>query len=354
MTSSALLCLNRIFARFVLQKLTAAGRFDVRIAVFGAGPIARRVSDFLVGTKSGIRLIGVYDDRKDEDRLDTQGLSVSGRLPELMAAAGDGLVDQIIVALPPAADRRLEHIVNKLERLPVSIHVVSHIASDLIDSGPAHKVSALGPVGLIDVKAKPLSDWGPYVKRGEDLLIGGLALAVFLPVMALVALAIKLDSPGPVLFRQRRRGLNQKVFEVLKFRTMSVMEDGPSVPQATRNDPRVTSVGAFLRKSSLDELPQLFNVLKGEMSLVGPRPHALVHDEQWGAHLERYANRHQVKPGITGLAQVNGFRGEMDTPEKIKGRVDFDLKYIGEWSLGLDLKILARTVLAFFGAPNAH
>ena len=344
----------RMTARVVLAMLTAAGRFDTRVAVFGAGSIARRVHDFLADPKLGISFAGVYDDRTGPDRLKTEGLTLSGRLSDLIDAGRAGRIDQIVIALPQAADRRAAEIARKLEQLPVSLHVVTHIASDLIEGPAAHRVSSLGPVGLLDVKRKPLADWAPLVKRVEDYAIASILVVVAAPIMLLCAVAIRLDSAGPVLFRQRRRGLNQKIIEVLKFRTMTVMEDGAEVRQATPGDARVTRVGRFLRRSSLDELPQLFNVLKGEMSLVGPRPHALVHDEQWGELLETYANRHQVKPGITGLAQVNGWRGQTETADKMRARVEQDLAYIADWSLGRDLKILIQTVRAVVRCENAN
>jgi putative colanic acid biosynthesis UDP-glucose lipid carrier transferase len=206
---------------------------------------------------------------------------------------------------------------------------------------------------LLDVKSKPLSDWAPLVKSAEDLIVGTLALIVFAPVMALVALAVKIDDGGPILFRQRRHGLNKRVIHVLKFRTMRVMEDGAAVTQAISGDPRITRIGRFLRMTSLDELPQLFNVIRGEMSLVGPRPHALVHDDHFGEMLERYANRHQVKPGMTGWAQVCGLRGPTETPDKMRARVEHDLVYIQQWSLWFDLKILAMTVVLGFTNRNA-
>lgn len=352
-TSFMLLLWIRIMARMVLARLTAAGRFDTRIAVYGAGPVARRVHDHLRSSASGICFAGVFDDR-GADRLNTDGLNVDGTLEQLIAAGRDGRIDQIVIALPQAADRRMASIAAKLEQLPVSVHIVTHISSDLVDGAPAHRVSSLGGVGLLDVKAKPLADWAPFLKRAEDKILGTILLVAALPIMALVAIAIKLDSRGPVLFRQRRRGLNHKTFEVMKFRTMSVMEDGPSIMQATTNDPRITRVGALLRRTSLDELPQLFNVLRGDMSLVGPRPHALSHDDHWGETMETYFNRHQVKPGITGLAQVSGFRGEATSTEVIEQRVKHDLAYIRSWSLGLDLKILVRTVSAVLFGKNAY
>ncbi len=352
--SFSLILWLRMIARGVLSQLTAAGRFDTRVAVFGAGIIARRVHDHLLDPKLGLRFVGVYDDRKDQDRLNPEGLIVDGRLEDLIEAGRAGKIDQIIIALPQAADRRVADIAKKLEQLPISLHVVTHIASDLVDVTPGHSVSNLGPVGLLDVKSTPLADWAPLLKKVEDYGLGLILLVIAAPILLLCSIAIKLDSQGPVLFRQRRRGLNQKVIEVLKFRTMNVMEDGAEVRQATADDKRVTRVGRFLRRTSLDELPQLINVLKGEMSLVGPRPHALVHDEHWDEMLERYANRHQVKPGITGFAQVMGWRGETETTEKMKSRVEHDLAYIANWSLGRDLRILIQTVRAVVRGNNAN
>lgn len=348
------LLLLRMIARSVLSALTASGRFDTRVAVFGAGVIARRVHDHLIDPRLGIRFAGVFDDRRDHERFDSKGLAIDGGLEDLIAAGRAGAFDQIIIALPQVADRRVADIARKLEQLPISLHVVTHIASDLVDIAPAHRVSNLGPIGLLDVKCKPLADWAPLLKRLEDYGLGAILLVIATPILLVCAVAIKLDSAGPILFRQRRRGLNQKVIEVLKFRTMNVMEDGAVVPQATADDKRITRVGRILRRTSLDELPQLVNVLKGEMSLVGPRPHALVHDQHWDEMLETYANRHQVKPGITGFAQVMGWRGETATTEKMKSRVEHDLAYIADWSLGRDLTILAQTVRAVVRGNNAN
>ena len=337
-----------------LAPYAAAGMFDANLAVYGAGPIARKVVDQIAAGGTGLHLAGVFDDRQDSPRLDAQGVLVRGGLAELIEAGRADQIDEIIVALPQSADRRIADITKRLEHLPVRIRICTHIASDLVDAGLSrNKVSNIGPVGLLDVKAKPLADWAPFAKRVEDLIIGIPALLAFTPVMLLIAIAIKLDNPGPVLFRQKRGGLNHRKFEVLKFRSMRVMDYGAAVTQATRHDPRVTRVGRWLRRTSLDELPQLINIVLGDMSLVGPRPHALVHDEQYGAMLERYANRHQVKPGLTGWAQVNGFRGETQTPEDMRSRVEFDLAYIDNWSLLFDLKILALTPYYGFAGRNA-
>lgn len=343
----------RLICRAVLKRLTAAGAFDTRVAVFGAGEIARRVQDSLKNETTGIRFVGVYDDRP-RDRLDADNLDIKGRLEDLMAQGRRGAIDQIVIALPQSADRRMSLIANQLQQLPVSIHMVTHLSSDLVEGGPANKVSSIGGVGLLDVKERPLNDWAPMVKRAEDIVLGGLLLALALPVMVLIAIAIKLESNGPVLFRQRRRGLNFAIFDVLKFRTMTCMEDGQNIAQAQAFDPRVTKVGRMLRRLSLDELPQLINVLKGDMSLVGPRPHALAHNAQWGEQVKTYGIRHQMKPGITGLAQVEGWRGEVTNENDIACRVKEDLSYIRNWSLELDLMILARTFRAVLFAKNAY
>jgi putative colanic acid biosysnthesis UDP-glucose lipid carrier transferase len=351
--SYAFALLVRTIASDVMAAKTAEGRFDERIAVYGAGHIARRVHDHLSNPALGLRFVGVFDSRETPDRVNAEGLTVAGGLDDLLAACQEGRVDRIIIALPQLAERRVNDIARKFDDLSVNIHIVTHLASDFLGSNRVHQVSQLGPVGLMDIKSKRHTNWAPVIKRTEDLVIGTLVALVVAPVLPLIALAVKLDSPGPVLFRQRRRGRNQKVFEVLKFRTMSVMEDGLDVRQATTHDPRVTRVGRILRRTSLDELPQIWNVLWGDMSLVGPRPHALVHDEKFGAMLETYANRHQMKPGVTGLAQVNGFRGETTTSESIEARVNFDLEYIRTWSLWLDLKIIVLTVWAVAVGTNA-
>jgi putative colanic acid biosynthesis UDP-glucose lipid carrier transferase len=343
----------RLLARGLLARLTRAGHFDSRVAVYGGGTIADRLAQHLADPALGLRFAGVFDDRGGQARYAAGGTSRAGNLDDLIAAGRAGHIDQIIIALPQSADGRTAEVARRLEQLPVSLHVCTHIASDLVDQGPAYTVSSLGAIGLLDIKMKPLADWGRHLKAAEDYVIGAMVLLGLAPLMLLIALLVRLDSPGPALFKQRRHGLNRRVIEVLKFRTMRVMEDGAAVTQAQAGDARVTRLGRFLRATSLDELPQLINVLRGEMSLVGPRPHALVHDDHYGEMLERYANRHRVKPGITGLAQVSGFRGPTETPDKMRARVDRDLAYIDSWSLWLDLRILGRTALTGFCGRNA-
>ena len=353
-TSLTLIIGNRIIANALLARMTAAGSFAKRVAVYGTGTIAARLDQYLRDKSLGITFAGVFDDRTGNDRSPVDGPDPAGNMENLIELGRAGKIDQIIISLPQSADQRTAQIASKLEQLPVSVHICTHIASDLVSDDTLRTVSHLGPVGLLDIKKKPLSDWSPLVKTIEDYALASIFLVASLPVLLLAALAIKLESNGPVLFRQRRRGLNMEVFEVLKFRTMSVSEDGDDVEQATRNDPRVTRVGKFLRRTSIDELPQLINVLKGQMSLVGPRPHALVHDEKYSELLSTYANRHQVKPGMTGLAQVNGYRGETRSPDQMKKRVEFDLEYIRNWSIGLDLRILVKTFLIVILNRNAY
>ncbi len=353
-TSFMLLLDVRLLARHVLARMTAAGHFNARVAVFGNGAIARRVEEHLRDPGLGIAFAGLFDDRIDVNRIDAAAPKVAGKLKDLVEAARSGTIDRIVIALPQAAEQRIIQVARSLEHLPVSLHVVTHIASDLVEAGPAHSVSALGSVGLIDVKQKPLADWNRVVKNAEDYTLGTTLFIIMLPLMALIAVAIKLGSPGPVLFRQKRRGHNHRPFDVFKFRTMDIVESGEQFTQAKPDDPRVTGVGRFLRKHSLDELPQLFNVLRGEMSLVGPRPHVVKQDDEFGETVERYANRQQVKPGMTGLAQVSGYRGGTEEPEKIQKRLEMDIKYVSEWSLWLDLKILARTALCVLSGKNAY
>ncbi|MFZ0569704.1 MAG: undecaprenyl-phosphate glucose phosphotransferase [Rhodomicrobium sp.] len=251
-------------------------------------------------------------------------------------------VDEVIIALPSSMGVNLEKIVQQVQMLPVDVQVLPDFGGANIS---VRHVQHVANLPLITTVSRPISEWGEFLKIVEDYVIGVLCLILFSPAMAIIALAIKLDSEGPVLFRQRRHGYNHQVIEVLKFRTMTVLENGDTIKQATKNDKRVTRVGAFLRRTSLDEVPQFWNVIRGEMSIVGPRPHALAHNTYYGDLIENYANRHRVKPGITGWAQVNGFRGETSDPDMMAKRVSYDLEYIENWSIWLDLKTIIMTPL---------
>jgi putative colanic acid biosynthesis UDP-glucose lipid carrier transferase len=232
-----------------------------------------------------------------------------------------------------------------------SIYFVPDIfVTDLIQG----RMDTVGGLPVVAVCESPFTGLNGVIKRGSDIMLSLLLVALFTPLLLAIATAVKLTSPGPAIFRQRRYGLDGKEIVVYKFRSMKVAEDGGTIIQARRNDPRLTRVGAFLRRTSLDELPQFINVLQGRMSIVGPRPHAVAHNEMYRKLIKGYMLRHKVRPGITGWAQVNGYRGETETLDKMKGRIDFDLDYLRNWSLRLDLYIIARTVWVVAKGDRAH
>ena len=244
-------------------------------------------------------------------------------------------------------------VLRELRDLPVDVSLCPVVFEppSLICRG----VTLIEGVPLLDLLQKPFSRWGYFMKAVEDYVLAAALLIPAAPLMLAIAIAIRLDSPGPIIFRQKRYGFNNGTIDVFKFRTMRADQDEHErVIQARRHDPRLTQVGRWLRKTSLDELPQLFNVLRGEMSIVGPRPHMVEHNEQYAALIEAYLARHRVKPGITGWAQVNGWRGETDTVDKMEWRIRHDLYYIENWSLGFDLRILGRTMLVGFIHRNAY
>jgi putative colanic acid biosynthesis UDP-glucose lipid carrier transferase len=260
-------------------------------------------------------------------------------------------VEAVFIALPMAAQPQLLKLLDEIKDTTASVYFVPDIfITDLINA----RIDDINGMPVMAVCESPIVGLNAIFKRCFDLVIGGMALLALAPVMALIALGIKLGSPGPVLFRQRRYGLDGRQIAVLKFRTMTVVEDGPVVQQATRDDKRITPLGAFLRRTSLDELPQLFNVLMGTMSLVGPRPHAVAHNEQYRGLIKGYMVRHKVKPGITGWAQVNGLRGETDSVEKMRRRIEHDIEYLRRWSPGFDVLILFKTAIIVFQRTNAY
>jgi undecaprenyl-phosphate galactose phosphotransferase/putative colanic acid biosynthesis UDP-glucose lipid carrier transferase len=258
---------------------------------------------------------------------------------------------EILLALPWGDAGRMEFVRDQIKLLPVAVRLLPDCR---VRSLTNYASSARQRVLSIEIQRAPLSGAERFVKRGMDIFLATLALVFFLPVMALTAIAIKLDGPGPVIFKQHRKGFNGRQFIMFKFRTMTVQENGPSVAQVTRNDPRVTAIGRLLRSASIDELPQLLNVLKGDMSLIGPRPHAVAHDNQFEKILSDYAFRHHVKPGITGWAQCNGARGATPSIEHISQRVKLDLWYINNWSLWLDVHIFFKTFFEVLRKRNAY
>ncbi|MBL8381613.1 MAG: undecaprenyl-phosphate glucose phosphotransferase [Burkholderiales bacterium] len=301
---------------------------------------------------SRMRLAGFFDDRAGE-RLDlASGYPVLGRLGDLPRYARDERVSLIYLSLPMASQPRILQVLNDLKDTTASIYFVPDMfVTDLIQGRP----SQVYGMPVISVCETPFKGVNGIVKRLSDIVLSILILVLIAPVMLAVAIAIKTTSPGPVIFKQRRYGLDGEEIYVYKFRSMRVTEDGGAITQAKRSDPRVTPVGRFLRRTSLDELPQFINVLQGRMSIVGPRPHAVAHNEMYRKLILGYMVRHKVKPGITGWAQVNGYRGETETLEKMQARVDYDLDYLRNWSLPLDLKIILKTVVVVFkGDPTAY
>lgn len=338
-----------------LQIWVKAGLLDINAVIVGGGDSATRLIQALETSKTaGIRIVGLFDDRGQE-RSAVANYSVLGSFDDLVNFARTRRVDLLILALPLTAEARMMQFLKKLWVLPVDVRV-SALSSRLRFRPRAY--SYIGDVPFLDIFDKPLSPSDVVVKALFDRLVGGLALLLLSPVMAATALAVRLTSPGPVLFRQKRYGFNNELIEVFKFRSMYVdKSDATAAKLVTKSDPRVTPVGRFIRKTSLDELPQLFNVVfKGDLSLVGPRPHA-VHakaaDALYQDVVDGYYARHKMKPGITGWAQINGWRGETDTPEKIQRRVECDLHYIENWSILLDAYILAMTPISLVTKADA-
>lgn len=337
----------------LLARWMELGYMRRNVAIVGAGPLCQRLCAHLasLGARSGVRVIGIFDDRRTRIVDKIEGYPVLGTVSDLFAFARNYRLDEIILALPWSAESRVATLVDQLSALPADIRICPDFVGLRFMSRP---YSRLGDMTLLQAKSRPIKEWSLIVKTIQDYVIASAALVFTAPLMAAIGLAIVLDSPGPVFFKQRRRGFNQNTFRVWKFRTMHVMEDGAEVRQAVRNDRRVTRVGRFLRRTSLDELPQLFNVLQGQMSIVGPRPHAIEHDDYYEGLVARYASRHRVKPGITGWAQVNGYRGETETIDKMAKRVEYDLYYMENWSLALDLKIIVLTLFRGLWHRNAY
>ena len=345
------LCAARVLFAYKVRRWRRQSYLSSNIVIVGDDDLPHRLADHLQKTAdSRVHLIGVFCDSKDAQSKN----SIRYTPNDFDRFARSNRIDQVIVAFPWHAQERAASWVKHLRTLAVDVLLCPVVHDGSFSEG---SWTHLNGVPLLKVAQRPLFGWSYVVKAVEDRLLAFLLLIFLGPLMLLIALLVLLDSRGPVLFRQQRHGFNNSVIEVLKFRTMfaEAAELGAgSVKQATRNDPRVTRVGHWLRRTSLDELPQLFNVLRGQMSLVGPRPHALAHNELYANLIDEYMARHRVKPGITGWAQVNGFRGETDTREKMEGRIRCDLYYIDHWSLLLDLRILARTLLVGFVHRNAY
>jgi Undecaprenyl-phosphate glucose phosphotransferase len=346
----AVLIGERLFLRELVRRWARQGRLDRRTIVVGSDQNGEKLVEALKHqTDSDIAVLGVFDDRNDSRALDTcAGSPKLGKVDDIVEFARRTRVDLVLFALPISAETRILEMLKKLWVLPVDIRLSAH--NNKLRFRP-RSYSYLGEVPTLDVFEAPITDWDLVMKWLFDHVVGAVVLLMALPVMALVALAIKLDSRGPVLFRQKRFGFNNERIDVYKFRSLYHEHADPLASKVvTKNDSRVTRVGRFIRKTSLDELPQLFNVVfKSNLSLVGPRPHAVqgkLQSRLFDEAVDGYFARHRVKPGITGWAQINGWRGEVDSEEKIQKRVEFDLYYIENWSVLFDLFILLKTPLA--------
>ncbi|ABD88231.1 undecaprenyl-phosphate glucose phosphotransferase [Rhodopseudomonas palustris] len=349
---------ERLALREWVRRWARDGRLDRRTVVVGSDDNGERLIAALKAQEdSDLDILGVFDDRNDARALDSCGGSPKlGKVDDIVEFARRTRVDLVLFALPISAETRILEMLKKLWVLPVDIRLSAH--TNKLRFRP-RSYSYLGKVPTLDVFEAPITDWDLVMKHLFDRLVGGLILVLVSPVMALVALAIRLDSPGPVLFRQKRFGFNNERIDVYKFRSLYHHQADPLAAKVvTKNDPRVTKVGRFIRRTSLDELPQLFNVVfKGNLSLVGPRPHAVqgkLQSRLFDEAVDGYFARHRVKPGITGWAQINGWRGEIDSDEKIQKRVEYDLYYIENWSVLFDLFILLKTPLALLKGENAY
>ena len=357
LTGAASLIIWRNIVAYSIRRWARNGIMERRAVIVGGGDIAKAlIRSIEQDTNNDIRICGIFDDR-DERRSPPMvaGYPKLGNIDSLVEFARMARIDMLIIALPLNAESRVLQLLKKLWILPLDIRLAAH-ANKLRFRPRAY--SYAGSVPMLDIFDRPITDWDSVAKRVFDIFFSVLAIALFWPLMIGTAIAIKLDSKGPVLFKQKRHGFNNEVVDVFKFRSMYTDQCDPTARAAvTKEDPRVTKVGRFIRKTSIDELPQFFNVLRGDLSLVGPRPHAVVaaaHDRLFAEVVDGYFARHRVKPGVTGWAQINGWRGEIDNDEKIKQRTACDLYYIENWSLLFDLKILFLTPLRLFNTEHAY
>ncbi|MDQ6986486.1 MAG: undecaprenyl-phosphate glucose phosphotransferase [Mariprofundaceae bacterium] len=344
------LILLHIVERIFLRLLRKRGRNSKSAIIVGSGELgvslANRVAD---ADWIGLNIVGFFDDKMDVKEIN--GIPLLGRCDDVYDYVCEHHIEHVYLALPMRAEKVMRKVFDEMQDTTASVFLIPDVFVFELMCSYQQDISGLPVFSLCE---SPLN--GPFgvVKRAEDIVFSILILLLIWPVMLLIGIAIRLTSKGPALFKQRRYGLNGMPIKVYKFRSMAVCEDAGDVPQAKRGDVRITKFGAFLRRTSLDELPQFFNVLQGRMSIVGPRPHAVAHNEQYRKLIRGYMWRHKVRPGITGWAQINGWRGETDTVEKMEKRVEYDLDYIRRWSIWFDLKIILLTVVKGFINKNAY
>lgn len=332
-----------------IRKLQGPAR---RVVIAGMNKQGVELANRMAGDLySNVRVIGFFDDRSSDRLQHYNEYAMLGKIPDLPEYVKKYRVDGIYLSLPMASQKRILFLLDGLRDTTGSIYFVpDSFVTDLIQG----RMDSVGGIPVVAVCETPFTGLNRIVKRGSDIVLSLLILALISPLLLLIALAVRLTSPGPAIFRQRRYGLDGREIIVYKFRSMVAMDDGNTIHQAQKSDPRVTPLGAFLRRTSLDELPQFLNVLQGRMSIVGPRPHAVAHNELYRKLIKGYMLRHKVQPGISGWAQVSGCRGETETLEKMKARIDCDLEYLRHWSLRLDLYIIAKTIWVVLRGDHAH
>lgn len=340
---------------FSLRRLRTQGYNTRSVAIVGANGLASRVANSIVTAPwMGLRITGFYENNVplDSKPVSSLDLKVNGSVDKLIQLAKEGGVDLIYISWPMREEERIKTLISELSDTTASVYLIPDFFSyDILHS----QWTSLNGVPAVSIFESPFYGVDGVVKRIEDVVLSLFILTLIAIPMLFIAIGVKLSSPGPVLYKQRRYGIRGERINVWKFRSMSVCETSEkNIIQAKKCDPRVTRFGAFLRRTSLDELPQFFNVLEGRMSIVGPRPHAIAHNEEYRKKIKGYMLRHKVKPGITGLAQIKGWRGETDTLNKMERRVECDLDYIRDWSLWLDVKIIATTILKGFVGKSAY
>lgn len=350
------LCGWRSLFRYFLFHLRKQGLNTRSVGIIGLSDSGCKLAqEILNHPETGYQLEGIFDDRSKDnsvERMDNKFAAyVQGSVNDGVRRAQEGEFDVLFIGLPFSAKRRIEEILRRLGDTTVDVHLIP----DFFIHNLLHaRIGQVGDLQTVSVYDTPMRGGWSLLKRLEDLLLSSIILTVIAIPMLLIAIGVKLSSRGPVIFAQDRYGLDGRKIKVWKFRTMRVTENGNKVVQASKNDSRITPFGAFLRRTSLDELPQFFNVLQGSMSIVGPRPHAVSHNEEYRKQIEFYMLRHKMKPGITGWAQINGWRGETDTLDKMKMRIQYDLEYIRHWSLWMDCKIIMATFTKGFVGKNAY
>jgi putative colanic acid biosynthesis UDP-glucose lipid carrier transferase len=344
--------LATLIGKFALQRHAAKPVARRMAVVVGASALGAKVAKALEADKSyGVDFVGYFDDRTD-GRVEPEAKArVLGNLTDIAEYVAEKGVREVYITLPLGSQPRIVELLEQLQGTTASLFFVPDVFGISIIQGRLQDMNGIPVVGICET---PFTGTNQLVKRASDVVISSVIVVLISPLLLLIALGVKLSSPGPVIFKQRRNGLDGGEIVVYKFRSMTTQDNGTVVPQAKRNDPRITPFGAFLRRTSLDELPQFFNVLQGTMSIVGPRPHAVTHNKEYRQIIKAYMVRHKVKPGITGWAQVNGQRGETDTVEKMRTRVEYDLEYLRNWSLGLDLRIIAGTIRLLFFDRHAY